>query len=331
MGVFIIAEAGVNHNGDIALAKKLVEEAKRAGADCVKFQTFRAEALVTGDAKKAEYQKKQTGASQSQFEMLKKLELSKEEFLELKAYCDECEIEFLSTAFDMESLDFLESLAPSCYKIPSGEITNYPYLVAIAKTGRPVILSTGMCEMEEVEAAVSTLREHGAGAITILHCTTEYPAPLADVNLKAMNTLGEYFKVPVGYSDHTEGIEIPVAAVAMGAQVIEKHFTLDKNMEGPDHKASLTPVELSEMVQAIRNVEQALGSSEKIVTKREKANRMVARKSIVAAQPIVKGEVFSSENLTVKRPADGISPMRWTEVIGKVADRDYQKDERITL
>ena len=331
MGVFIIAEAGVNHNGDIKLAKRLAEEAKKAGADCVKFQTFQAEALVTADGEKADYQKEQTGGGESQLEMLKKLELTQEEFLELRKYCEEIQISFLSTAFDMESLRFLESLEPFCYKIPSGEITNYPYLAAIARTGRDVILSTGMCELSEVEEAVTVLRENGAGAITLLHCTTEYPAPIQDVNLRAMKTLAEHFKTAVGYSDHTVGIEVSVAAVAMGASVIEKHFTLDKNMEGPDHKASLEPGELAEMVRAIRKVEQALGSDKKQVTEREKTNRKAARKSIVAARDIRAGEVFTEENLTVKRPGDGISPMRWTEILGKEAIKDLKKEERIVL
>lgn len=331
MGVLIIAEAGVNHNGDIQLAKRLAEEAKKAGADCVKFQTFRAEALVTADGEKAEYQKEQTGSGESQLAMLKKLELTQEEFLELKEYCEEIQISFLSTAFDMESQKFLESLKPFCYKVPSGEITNYPYLKVIGETGRDVILSTGMCELSEVEEAVKVLKENGAGKIVLLHCTTEYPAPIEDVNLKAMRTLAEHFGTKVGYSDHTEGIEVPVAAVAMGASVIEKHFTLDRTMEGPDHKASLEPEELAEMVQAIRKVELALGSDKKQVTKREAANRKVARKSIVAARDIQAGEIFTEENLTVKRPGDGLSPMKWKEVLGKAALRDFRKEERIVL
>lgn len=331
MGVFVIAEAGVNHNGDIKLAKRLAKEAKKAGADCVKFQTFRAEALVTADGEKAEYQKVQTGKEESQLEMLKKLELTQEEFLELKEYCEEIQISFLSTAFDMESQRFLESLNPFCYKVPSGEVTNYPYLKAIGETGRDVILSTGMCEISEVEDAVKVLKENGAGEIVLLHCTTEYPAPIEDVNLRAMQTLAEYFGTKVGYSDHTEGIEVPVAAVAMGAAVIEKHFTLDRTMEGPDHKASLEPEELAEMVQAIRKVELALGSEKKQVSRQEAANRKVARKSIVAARDIQAGEIFTEENLTVKRPGDGISPMKWPEILGKKAPRDFRKEERIKL
>ncbi len=331
MGVFVIAEAGVNHNGDIKLAKRLAKEAKKAGADCVKFQTFRAEALVTADGEKAEYQKVQTGTGESQLEMLKKLELTQEEFLELKEYCEEIQISFLSTAFDMESQRFLESLNPFCYKVPSGEVTNYPYLKAIGETGRDVILSTGMCEISEVEDVVKVLKENGAGEIVLLHCTTEYPAPIEDVNLRAMQTLAEYFGTKVGYSDHTEGIEVPVAAVAMGAAVIEKHFTLDRTMEGPDHKASLEPEELAEMVQAIRKVELALGSEKKQVSRQEAANRKVARKSIVAARDIQAGEIFTEENLTVKRPGDGISPMKWPEILGKKAPRDFRKEERIKL
>lgn len=331
MGVFIIAEAGVNHNGDIKLAKRLAKEAKAAGADCVKFQTFRAEALVTADGEKAGYQKKQTGGGESQLEMLKKLELTQEEFLELKSYCEEIGIAFLSTAFDMESQRFLEGLAPFCYKIPSGEITNYPYLKAIAATGRDVILSTGMSVLSEVEEAVALLRENGAGEITLLHCTTEYPAPVEDVNLRAMQTLAEHFGTKTGYSDHTEGIEVPVAAAAMGAAVIEKHFTLDRTMEGPDHKASLEPEELAKMVHAIRKIEKALGDGEKRVTAREAENRKAARKSIVAARDIKAGEIFTEENLTVKRPGDGITPMKWPDILGKAAIRDFRKEERITL
>lgn len=331
MGVFIIAEAGVNHNGSLSMAKELVRKAKLAGADCIKFQTFIAEKLVTGDGQKAEYQKAQTNAEESQLEMLKKLELTQEEFRELAEFCRAEGILFLSTAFDMESLAFLEELKMPCYKIPSGEITNYPYLAAIGRTGKPVILSTGMCDMEEVEAAVQVLKEHGAGEITLLHCTTEYPAPLADVNLRAMQTLQEQFHCKVGYSDHTPGIEIPVAAVAMGAVVIEKHFTLDKNLEGPDHKASLNPEELSRMIQLIHNVETALGDGKKKAASSELGNRQAARKSIVAARNIRKGELFSEENLTVKRPGDGLSPMKWKETLGRTAPRDFQKDERIRL
>lgn len=331
MGVFIIAEAGVNHNGDIRLAKRLAEEAKKAGADCVKFQTFHAEALVTADGEKADYQKAQTGSGESQLEMLKKLELTEGEFLELKKYCEEIQIAFLSTAFDMESLKFLESLEPFCYKIPSGEITNYPYLKAIAQTGRDVILSTGMSSLSEVEEAVALLRENGAGKLTLLHCTTEYPAPVEDVNLRAMQSLAEHFGTKAGYSDHTQGIEVPAAAAAVGAAVIEKHFTLDKTMEGPDHKASLEPEELAEMVRTIRKIELALGSEKKQVTKREAANRKAARKSIVAARDIKAGEIFTEKNLTIKRPGDGISPMKWPEILGKEAARDFRKEERIEL
>lgn len=331
MGVFIIAEAGVNHNGSLSMAKELVRKAKLAGADCIKFQTFIAEKLVTGDGQKAEYQKAQTNAEESQLEMLKKLELTQEEFRELAEFCRAEGILFLSTAFDMESLAFLEELKMPCYKIPSGEITNYPYLAAIGRTGKPVILSTGMCDMEEVEAAVQVLKEHGTGEITLLHCTTEYPAPFADVNLRAMQTLQEQFHCKVGYSDHTPGIEIPVAAVAMGAVVIEKHFTLDKNLEGPDHKASLNPEELSRMIQLIHNVETALGDGKKKAASSELGNRQAARKSIVAARSIRKGELFSEENLTVKRPGDGLSPMKWKETLGRTAPRDFQKDERIRL
>ncbi len=331
MGIFIIAEAGVNHNGSLSMAKELAHQAKLAGASCIKFQTFIAEKLVTEDGEKAEYQKKQTGEGESQLEMLKKLELNRKEFLELKAYCEMEGILFLSTAFDLESLEFLEELHVPCHKIPSGEITDYPYLAAVGRTGKPVILSTGMCGMEEVEAAMETLKEHGAGEIVLLHCTSEYPAPLADVNLRAMQTLAERFGCKAGYSDHTPGIEIPVAAAALGAVVIEKHFTLDKNLEGPDHKASLTPEELARMVKLVRNVELALGDGEKKAAASEIENRKVARKSIVAARDIKKGQLFSEHNLTVKRPGDGLSPMRWNEVLGQAAIRDFRKDERIEL
>jgi N,N'-diacetyllegionaminate synthase len=263
--------------------------------------------------------------------MLKKLELTQAEFLELQDWCRELSIAFLSTAFDMESLDFLESLDPFCYKIPSGEITNYPYLRRMGQTGRPILLSTGMSQTEEIQEALEVLKENGAGDICLLHCTTEYPAPLEDVNLRAMQTLSDTFGLPVGYSDHTEGITVPVAAAAMGAVVLEKHFTLDRGMEGPDHKASLEPGELAQMVKAVRQVELALGRKEKCVTKREWENRKAARKSIVAARDIQKGTLFTEENLTAKRPGDGISPMKWREILGKTAPRDFKRDERIQL
>lgn len=330
MSVFIIAEAGVNHNGSMDLAYKLVDAAKDAGADCIKFQTFKAEKLVAKSAKKAEYQKATTGDS-SQQDMLKKLELTYEEFIQLKEYCEKKGICFLSTPFDFDSIAFLDSLDMPFWKIPSGEITNLPYLLALAKTRKPVVMSTGMCEMKEIEEAISVLKEHGTPEIKILHCNTEYPTPFEDVNLKAMQSLRETFGLEVGYSDHTKGIEVPVAAVALGAAVIEKHFTLDRTMDGPDHKASLEPQELAEMVKSIRNIEAALGSGIKEPSPSEKKNIAVARKSIVAAGPIKKGELFSEDNITVKRPGSGISPMKWFDVIGKTAKRDFEEDELIEL
>ena len=328
---FIIAEAGVNHNGSFELAKQLVDKAVWAGADCIKFQTFNSKNLVSKNAQKAEYQKKTTDSSESQLEMLKKLELSKEEFIELRDYCNQKGIMFLSTPFDLESIDFLASIGVKTWKIPSGEITNYPFLRAIGKRKESVIMSTGMCTLDEVRDAIKVLKYFGTTDITLLHCTTEYPAPYDSVNLKAMLTLQKEFGFKVGYSDHTNGIEVPVAAVAMGASVIEKHFTLDKNMEGPDHKASLEPDELKLMVQSIRNVEVALGDGKKQPSDAEKKNIAIARKSIVAACEIKKGEIFTEENLTAKRPGNGISPMNWAEVLGKIAKRDFSEDELIEL
>lgn len=327
--IYIIAEAGVNHNGSLPLAKQMVLEAKKAGADAVKFQTFAAENLVTKYAEKAEYQKETTDIEESQYQMLKKLELSYEAHCELKVLCDSEGIDFLSTPFDLGSIELLERIGIPCYKIPSGEITNYPYLVCVAKTHKPVILSTGMSRMEEVDEAVQVLKEYGAGGITLLHCNTQYPTPIQDVNLRAMQTLKKQFRLPVGYSDHTLGIEVPVAAAAMGAQVIEKHFTLDRSMDGPDHKASLEPEELLAMICAIRNVERAMGNGVKRPSGSETDNLVIVRKSIVAAKKIRKGEIFTDENLTTKRPGDGISPMRWPEVIGTKAVRDFEIDERI--
>lgn len=330
MGIYIIAEAGVNHNGSYALACRLVDEAKKAGADCIKFQTFKAEKLVSHSAKKAEYQKKTTGDS-SQQDMLKQLELSFEEFIALKEYCDQVGITFLSTPFDFDSLAFLDSISMPFWKIPSGEVTNYPYLVALAKTGKPIVMSTGMCTIEEIRAAVTVLKDNGAKEIKLLHCNTEYPTPFEDVNLLAMQHIREEFGVEVGYSDHTEGIEIPIAAAALGATVIEKHFTLDKNMEGPDHKASLEPQELAQMVKAIRNIEKALGDGIKRPSKSEEKNKPIARKSIVAQRAIRQGEVLTEDNLTVKRPGEGISPMMWKQVIGTKAIRNFREDEMIEL
>lgn len=332
MRTLIIAEAGVNHNGSLEVAKKLAKTAKECGADIVKFQTAKLNSLVSKYACMAEYQKKNMGEEMSQQEMLKNLLLTFDEFEELSCYCREIGISFLSTPFDMESIDFLSNLGCDIWKIPSGEITNLPYLEKIAKTNKKVILSTGMCEMQEVEEAIDILEQNGAGLITLLHCTTQYPTPYEDVNLRAMITMRERFNnLDVGYSDHTKGIEVPIAAVAMGAKVIEKHFTLDCTMEGPDHKASLEPQELYEMVRAIRNIESALGNGEKKPADVELPNRAVARKSIIASKNIRKGDILSVENLTTKRPGNGISPMRWYEVLGTVAVRDFMEDELIEL
>ena len=330
MSVYIIAEAGVNHNGDINLAYQLVDAAKAAGVDCIKFQTFKSENLVSHTAQKAEYQKAATGDS-SQQDMLKQLELSFGEFVSLKEYCDRKGICFLSTPFDFESIEFLNSIEMPFWKIPSGEVTNYPYLVALAKTGKPVVMSTGMCEMQEIRDAIAVLRENGTSDIKLLHCNTEYPTPYEDVNLRAMKTLRDAFGVEVGYSDHTKGIEVPIAAVAMGASVIEKHFTLDRNMEGPDHKASLEPQELKQMVDSIRHIEAALGSGDKRPSPSEKKNMAVARKSIVASARIKAGDILTEENITVKRPGNGICPMRWKEVLGTRAVRDFEEDELIEI
>lgn len=331
MSVFIIAEAGVNHNGKLGLAKSLVDKAKEAGADCIKFQTFVSHKLVSKDAAKADYQKAQKGAVESQLAMLQKLELSFKDFIKLKEYCDARTIKFLSTAFDFDSINFLNKLGMRIWKVPSGEITNLPYLIKVASMHQPIFLSTGMSTIDEIQIAVDLLNQNGCGNITLLHCTTEYPAPYPDVNLRAMQTLKEVFNLPVGYSDHTKGIEVAVAAVALGATVIEKHFTLDCNMEGPDHKASLEPDELARMVSAIRNVEQAMGTSKKLPTKSEMKNMEIVRKSIVASRSIKQGEVLSENNLTVKRPGTGISPMRWFEVIGQKAIKDFEEDELIVL
>lgn len=306
--VYIIAEAGDNHNGDFNTALKLVDVAKRAGADCVKFQTFVTEEIISKYAEMAEYQKKNTGKEESQFEMVKRLELSFDEFRKIKEYCDRVGIQFLSTPFDLKSVDFLNELGVPFFKIPSGEITNYPYLIKIAHTGKPVVMSTGMCEPDEILAAINVLEKNGSGEITLLHCNTEYPTPLKDVNLYAMRTMKKMFGKKVGYSDHTKGIEVPVAAVALGACVIEKHFTLDKNMPGPDHKASLEPDELGRMVKNIRNIEIALGDGVKRVSESERKNIAIARKSIVARRNIQEGEILTEENLAVKRPGTGINP-----------------------
>lgn len=329
--VCIIAEAGVNHNGDLILAKKLVDVAKEAGVDYIKFQTFLPEKLVSKYTQKAEYQKENTGSAETQLEMLKKLALTNKNFIELKNYCDEVGIGFISTPFDLESIQFLESFNMDFWKVPSGEITNLPYLEAIAKTGRKVIMSTGMCDIKEIEKAVEVLEKNGTCEIVLLHCTTQYPTPYEQVNLRAMKSIALATQKSIGYSDHTNGIEVSIAAVAMGAIVIEKHFTLDKNMRGPDHKASLDPKELKELVHAIRNIERAFGTGIKEPSDSEIENRAVVRKSIVAGKNIKKGEVFTNENLTTKRAGNGISPMQWYNVLGKLAIHDYMKDELIEL
>lgn len=329
MKSIIIAEAGVNHNGSLKLAKQMIDEAAKAGADYIKFQTFKPEKLVSKYAQKADYQKKTTGNNESQLQMLEKLALSYDDFVELKKYCEQIGIGFLSTPFDEDSIRFLDSLDMDFWKIPSGEITNYPYLVQIAQTGRDIVLSTGMCEMDEIADAMKVLEESGAGNISLLHCNTEYPTPYEDVNLLAMKQMRTAFKKQVGYSDHTVGIEVPIAAVALGAEIIEKHFTLDKNMEGPDHKASLEPLELSQMICSIRHIEKSLGDGNKKRTASEQHNIAAARKSIVAKCAISKGDIFTEANLTVKRPGNGISPMRWKELIGTRAERDYLEDELI--
>lgn len=331
--VLIIAEAGVNHNGDLKLAEELISVAAEAGADIVKFQTFQANAISSKIAGRAEYQKSNMKEDGSQVDMLQKLQLSVDDHLRLIECCKKNRIEFLSTAFDFPSIDLLIKLGITLWKIPSGEITNLPYLKRIGSLCQKVILSTGMADLGEIEDALELLVSAGTPTkdITVLHCTTEYPTPFEFVNLNAMNTIRDSFKVKVGYSDHTPGIEVPVAAVAMGATVIEKHFTLDKNLQGPDHKASLEPKELVDMVQSIRNIELSLGDGIKRASDSEKKNKQIARKSIIAAKSIKKGEIFTEQNLTVKRPGNGISPMKWKEVLGKRATKDYAEDELIEL
>ncbi|HEC1565349.1 TPA: N-acetylneuraminate synthase [Campylobacter upsaliensis] len=327
--VLIIAEAGVNHNGDINLAKKLIEQAAEAGADVVKFQTFKANSCVSVSAKKAKYQLETTAKEESQLEMIQKLELSYESHFELMKHCKKHGIAFLSTPFDLESVEFLRGLDLPYFKIPSGEITNLPYLKAVAKCKKRVLLSTGMANLGEIEAALTILRKNGTRNITLLHCNTEYPTPFEDVNLNALKTLKEAFKLEVGYSDHTEGIVASLGAVALGAVVIEKHFTLDKTMEGPDHRASLEFEELRALCKGIRELEKALGSGIKKASKSEAKNKIIARKSLVAKREIQKGEKFSIENLTTKRPGSGISAMRYEEYLGKRALKTYKKDELI--
>lgn len=330
----IIAEAGVNHNGSMAIARQLVDAAAAAGVDYVKFQTFKAANLVSKTAQKAEYQKKNIGGcDNSQFSMLKALELSAKQHYELIAYCKTKGVAFFSTAFDLPSIDFLQSLDMPLWKVPSGEITNFPYLRKIGESKKPVILSTGMANVSEIGAAIDVLVKYGTPRkqITLLHCTTEYPAPKNEVNLRAMATLRREFGLEVGYSDHTQGIEIPIAAVAMGAVVIEKHFTLSRAMEGPDHDASLEPAELKAMVEQIRNIESAMGSGIKEATDSERKNIAIARKSIVAARDIEQGEILTDQNLTTKRPANGISPMEWEHIVGTAAKRNFNEDEPIEL
>ena len=331
MSVFIIAEAGVNHNGSIDLAKKLIDVASSSGADAVKFQTFKAENLVSKNAQKAEYQKKTTDNKESQFDMIKKLELDNKTHKTLISYCQSKNIMFLSSPFDIDSIMLLNNLSLEIFKIPSGEITNLPYLRQIGRLNKKVILSTGMSDINEIRNALNILIEAGTKKdnITILHANTMYPTPMEDVNLRAMRAIGETFNMAYGYSDHTLGIEVDIAAVAMGASCIEKHFTLDKNMSGPDHKASLEPDELKAMVKAIRNIEQALGSAIKKPSKSELQNIKIARKSIVAKKDIKQGEIFSENNLAIKRPGNGISPLRWDEIIGTIATSDYNENDLI--
>ncbi len=329
----IIAEAGVNHNGDLRLARRLIDVAAEAGADLVKFQTFRADQLVTTHARKADYQTQTTDAGESQHGMIRRLELTRDMHEALIDHCKSRGIQFFSTGFDPESVDLLAELGLDRFKIPSGEITNLPYLRHVGRYGKPVILSTGMATLGEIEAALDVLEQSGTSreCVTVLHCNTEYPTPMADVNLRAMQSIHAAFGVAVGYSDHTPGIEVAIAAVAMGASVIEKHFTLDRNLSGPDHKASLEPEELKAMIAAIRNIEAALGDGIKRPSASETKNRPIARKSLVAACAIRAGERFSATNLAIKRPGAGLSPMRWDEVLGRKAPRDFAPDELIEL
>lgn len=324
----IIAEAGVNHNGSLDLAYKLVDEASKAGCDCIKFQTYITEDDVLVSAETADYQKKQ-GMGESQYEMLKRLELSFDDFRKLKKYCDDKNILFLSTAFELKSLHFLDEIGMPFWKIPSSDMNHYPYLVEMAKTKKPIILSTGLSSFAEIEESVKLLRENGCTDLTILHCNTAYPTPYEDVSLRAMDLLKEHFNCEVGYSDHTQGIEVSIAAVALGAKVIEKHFTLDRNMEGPDHQSSLEPDELKKLVEAVRHVSQALGSKEKCVSASAKLNAKAASKSIVTIKEIKKGEKFTADNLACKRPGKGVSPMDWPKLIGKEAKFSYAKDQFI--
>lgn len=327
---FIIAEAGINHNGNLDIAKKMIDFAANAGVDAVKFQTFCTDSLVCKNAPKAKYQI-ETAGDESQFEMLKKCELTKEAHKELMKYCNDKKVAFLASPFDLGSIDILKDLGMEIVKIPSGEITNYPYLKKISELFDNIILSTGMCKVDEINRAIELLQTGKAKNITLLQCNSQYPTPVEDANLKAMITLKKEFGFPVGYSDHTLGIEVSVAAVAMGASVIEKHFTLDRNMEGPDHKASILPDELGQLVRCIRNIEKAIGDGVKQASSSEYENILIARKSIVAAVPIKKGERLTDQNLTTKRPGTGISPMKWNEIIGTFATRDYDVDDMIRI
>lgn len=331
MSVFIIAEAGVNHNGSLEVAKKLIDVAAESGADAIKFQSFLASNLVTKNAEKAEYQKRTSDAQESQLSMIKNLELSVDSHKKLISHCNKQNIAFLSSPFDHYSIDLLKDLGLRVFKIPSGEINNLPYLRHVGSLDKEVILSTGMSSLSEVEAALNILIDSGTKKenITILHANTMYPTPMADVNLNAMLTIQKEFNISVGYSDHTLGIEVDIAAVAMGASVIEKHFTLDRNLIGPDHKASLEPNELKSMVIAIRNIEKALGSNIKKPSPSEIDNIKIARKSIVAIQDIRKGELFTDKNISVKRPGTGINPMKWDQIIGSKAMKNYSVDELI--
>lgn len=326
--VIVIAEAGVNHNGEMEKAFELIRGAKDAGADYVKFQTFKAKELVTKKAKMAQYQKENCQKEESQYEMIKKLELSRAQHLALVDYCNKIGIKFLSTPFDKPSVDFLKTLNLDFFKVPSGEVTNIPYLRWVADAANKIVMSTGMCTIEEIEVALQILRGKN---ITLLHCNTEYPTPMEDVNLLAMVKMKEKFKVNVGYSDHTLGIEVPIAAVALGATIIEKHFTLSRNLEGPDHKASLEPEELKQMIKSIRNIELALGSGIKAPSNSEKKNIEIARKSIIAKCDIKKGEIFSEKNLNVKRPGHGISPINWDKLLGKTSLKDYSQEDLIEI
>ena len=331
MKTLIIAEAGVNHNGDINMAKKLIDIAANAGADLVKFQTFSADRLVTQGAAKADYQLLATNNTESQHGMLRKLELTEAMHHELIAHCESQNIGFFSTGFDVESINLLVGLGQELFKIPSGEITNFPYLRHIGKLDKTVILSTGMSNIDEIEAAINVLEESGThrSKVTVLHCTTAYPVPMSDVNLRAMQSIQNKFNVAVGYSDHTLGIEIPIAAVALGATIIEKHFTTDRSLPGPDHKASLEPTELKAMIDGIRNIEKALGDGVKRLMPSEITNLPIARKSIVASRPINTGAIFTEHDLTAKRPGTGISPMEWNKLIGSTAKKEYLADELI--